>query len=332
MDTVSLYYFTEAAKDLNFTQTANRLFLSQQSLSNHISRLETHFSAKLFQRKPKLQLTYEGTLFLSYAKSVVAAEKEILAILKSVANEDSGQLHIGITTPRAIRFIPTVFSDFISTFPKVHVRLIDEPSYLLEKRLLNNTVDFCLGVFYFQSPDIQATHLLSDSVFLCMTDSLLRKYRPDFTEEQITQARKGVSVGLFPALPLIMPPEDVALSRVIQSCYAEADQVPNCLLTTTYPQLLENIYLRGEAAIFLTEFNLSNLLRSRPMPEGVRFHAFPVLYNGSILGRELTLAVNRSRYLSKPAQHFISLTEALFASIEENRALSKSPGVPHVQP
>ena len=43
MDTISLYYFTEAAKDLNFTQTANRLFLSQQSLSNHISRLENHF-------------------------------------------------------------------------------------------------------------------------------------------------------------------------------------------------------------------------------------------------------------------------------------------------
>ena len=40
MDTVSLIYFSEAAKDLNFTKTAQRLFISQQTLSNHIARLE----------------------------------------------------------------------------------------------------------------------------------------------------------------------------------------------------------------------------------------------------------------------------------------------------
>ena len=60
LDTISLYYFTEAAKDLNFTQTANRLFLSQQNLSSHIARLESKCGCKLFQRKPKVQLTYEG--------------------------------------------------------------------------------------------------------------------------------------------------------------------------------------------------------------------------------------------------------------------------------
>ena len=72
MDTISLYYFTEAAKDLNFTQTANRLFLSQQNLSSHIARLESKCGCKLFQRKPKVQLTYEGELFLAYAKEAVA--------------------------------------------------------------------------------------------------------------------------------------------------------------------------------------------------------------------------------------------------------------------
>ena len=322
MDTISLYYFTEAAKDLNFTQTANRLFLSQQSLSNHISRLENHFGTRFFQRKPRLHLTYEGNLFLAYAKSVVASENEMMEALKSVANEDRGQLHIGITTPRAIRFIPIVFHDFITAFPKVHIRLVEEPSYLLEKRLLENTVDFCLGVFHFQSPDIQTTRLLTDRVFLCMTDRLLRRCRPDFTEEQLKQAQESVTVDEFPDLPLIMPPEDVALFWVIQSCYAEADMKPNCLLTTTYPQLLEEIYLRGEAAVFLTEFNLANLLRSRSNLAD-RFYAFPIFFNGEMLGREITLAVNRIRHLSRPAQYFITLTESLFASIEESRIQSQ---------
>ena len=39
MELVSLYYFTELAKDLHMTRTAERLYVSQQTLSNHIARL-----------------------------------------------------------------------------------------------------------------------------------------------------------------------------------------------------------------------------------------------------------------------------------------------------
>ena len=60
MDVNSLIYFIEASKDLNFTQTAKRLFISQQNLSNHIARLEEYYSVKLFERKPRLALTYAG--------------------------------------------------------------------------------------------------------------------------------------------------------------------------------------------------------------------------------------------------------------------------------
>ena len=75
MDTTSLYYFIEAARDLNFTRTAGRLFLSQQNLSHHIAKLETLCGTKLFQRKPCLSLTYEGEVFLHYAKSALRPKK-----------------------------------------------------------------------------------------------------------------------------------------------------------------------------------------------------------------------------------------------------------------
>lgn len=43
MDLISLYYFQELSKDLNMTRTAQRLYISQQTLSNHIHRLEQHY-------------------------------------------------------------------------------------------------------------------------------------------------------------------------------------------------------------------------------------------------------------------------------------------------
>ena len=127
VDTISLYYFTEAAKDLNFTQTASRLFLSQQNLSSHIARLESKCGCKLFLRKPKMQLTYEGELFLSYAKEAVASESNILSALKAVADEDSGRLHVGVSTPRAAIFIPEILKRFHACIPKCQRAAVGPP-------------------------------------------------------------------------------------------------------------------------------------------------------------------------------------------------------------
>ena len=52
MDLISLHYFQELSKDLNMTKTAERLYISQQTLSNHIQRLEQYYNAPLFYRKP----------------------------------------------------------------------------------------------------------------------------------------------------------------------------------------------------------------------------------------------------------------------------------------
>ena len=44
MDLISLHYFQELSKDLNMTKTAERLYISQQTLSNHIQRLEQYYN------------------------------------------------------------------------------------------------------------------------------------------------------------------------------------------------------------------------------------------------------------------------------------------------
>ena len=48
MDTTSLYFFQELSKDLHMTRCAERLYISQQTLSNHIQRLEKELGCRLF--------------------------------------------------------------------------------------------------------------------------------------------------------------------------------------------------------------------------------------------------------------------------------------------
>ena len=90
MDLTSLYYFQELSKDLNMTKAAERLYISQQTLSNHIQRLEQYYGTKLFYRKPSLSpsrkpdmhepsrsLRYDRQPFISPMASFIRAPAEV---------------------------------------------------------------------------------------------------------------------------------------------------------------------------------------------------------------------------------------------------------------
>lgn len=60
---LNLEYFLVAAEELNFTKAAKKLFISQQSLSNHISNMEKEFDVILFNphHAPDPDLCRSGT-------------------------------------------------------------------------------------------------------------------------------------------------------------------------------------------------------------------------------------------------------------------------------
>ena len=64
MNFLNLKYFIVTAEEMNFTKAAKRLFISQQSLSNHIAKLEDYFGVQLFDRNTPLTLTDAGKAFL----------------------------------------------------------------------------------------------------------------------------------------------------------------------------------------------------------------------------------------------------------------------------
>ena len=47
-------YVMEIAKEGSFSKAAQKLYISQQNLSQHIQRLEQYYGVPLFHRKPKL--------------------------------------------------------------------------------------------------------------------------------------------------------------------------------------------------------------------------------------------------------------------------------------
>ena len=99
---LNLEYFLVAAEELNFTRAAKRLYISQQSLSNHISNLEKEFDVVLFNRTSPLTLTYAGQALKTRARELLDLRDETYKEISDIKDFSTGQLSIGVSHQRPL--------------------------------------------------------------------------------------------------------------------------------------------------------------------------------------------------------------------------------------
>jgi DNA-binding transcriptional LysR family regulator len=109
--------FLTLADDLNFTKSAERLYISQPAFSRQITKIEDELGCELFVRnKRKVQLTEFGQTFLEYAENIYAENEKCLLHLKQLKTQKSGRLGIGFLYDLS----NTIFSKIVRSFSSAH--------------------------------------------------------------------------------------------------------------------------------------------------------------------------------------------------------------------
>ena len=103
-----LKYFLMVAEELNITRAAERLYISQQSLSNHISNMERELNVKLFTRSPKLALTYAGDLLVDTATQILDLHSQYLNKVGDINRHYMGVLRVGISYTCGLAVLPEI--------------------------------------------------------------------------------------------------------------------------------------------------------------------------------------------------------------------------------
>ena len=114
---LNLEYFLVAAEELNFTRAAKRLYISQQSLSNHISNLEKEFDVVLFNRTSPLTLTYAGQALKTRARELLDLRDETYKEISDIKDFSTGQLSIGVSHTRGRFILPEILPTYQREFP-----------------------------------------------------------------------------------------------------------------------------------------------------------------------------------------------------------------------
>lgn len=118
MNLIHLRYFVELARMHHYTRAAERLCITQPSLSHAIAQLEAEVGVPLFEKTGRnTELTRFGEQFLSYAESALKTLDDGVAALQKGAKGE-GTIRLGLIRPAGVSFVPELAEKFLMENPE----------------------------------------------------------------------------------------------------------------------------------------------------------------------------------------------------------------------
>ena len=125
MNQRQLEIFTTLAETLNFTKTAEQLYLSQTTVTLQIHNLEEELNVKLFDRTSRsVSLTYAGEVFLEGAKEILAKIQKTVDATAYADQGYIGKIKIGF----ADDVNATGIAEMVRTFAEQHTNILFQVS------------------------------------------------------------------------------------------------------------------------------------------------------------------------------------------------------------
>jgi LysR family cyn operon transcriptional activator len=147
MELRHLRYFTALADCLSFTRAADRVHVTQSTLSHQIRQLEEEVGQPLFERIGKRVVTTEaGELFLAFASRALSEVDQGIAMLMPGGGGLTGQIRVGATHTFNIGLIPECVALFLARHPTVQVQVEELAADAIASRLHAGDLD--IGIAY----------------------------------------------------------------------------------------------------------------------------------------------------------------------------------------
>lgn len=140
------YYFITIAETLNITRAAERLLVSQPSLTQYLNRLEKELDIKLVDRQfTPLRLTEAGRVYYDYLLQERREEDALNASLARLRAHGRRKLLIGIPLQKSHELASRVIPDFAQEHPEIEITIWEGTSQTVRERVVRGELDIGFG-------------------------------------------------------------------------------------------------------------------------------------------------------------------------------------------
>ena len=172
----NLEYFLVAAEELNFTEAARRLFITQQTLSSHISRIEKYYGIKLFDRKPPMSLTPEGVELEKRVREIIRMADDTKKVMQDLKDYTMTSVTIGITGNRGRIYLPPVIRKIHELYPNIRINISEGSVDEVEDAMHQGKVDFSVSTFPRYTYNVKSIPFWTERLAAAVPQSIMEKY------------------------------------------------------------------------------------------------------------------------------------------------------------
>ncbi len=308
---LNLEYFLVAAEELNFTKAAKQLYISQQSLSNHISNMEKEFDVILFNRTNPLTLTYAGQALKKRARQLLALKKETYRELADIKDFSIGKLTIGVSHTRGRVILPEILPVYREQFPNIDLCLVEGNSTMLDNDLLHGDVDLIIGMMPFRVENVGTVPICEEEILLAVSDAVLERAFPGHVEEVKARLSNHTDLSLLSRCPFLLINEGNRVRTLANEMFEDAQITPQIVLETENIETVLALSVKGMGITFYPKMFMSNHGDINDFKDKVRRHTSMNFYSLDSPKAHGTLGIgfHKGHYMSQATKEFIQIAK-----------------------
>lgn len=321
MNFLHLKYFLLVAEELNITRAAERLYISQQSLSNHISNMERELNVKLFTRSPKLSLTYAGDQLVQTATQILDLHSQYLSKVGDINRHYMGMLRVGISHTCGLALLPEILPRFREEFPMVEFSLFEGNSNQLEDELSHGRLDLIICFQPIIIDGVTTVPLTDQRLVMVVPKAFTDQLFGDRAEEVRARFANGADISQFQNMPFVLIKRGNRTRNIVDQYFNRYYFKPKLALETENTVTTLAMAQAGIGITICPELFLRAIPTAAPSHTGVDL--FPLTDPSTF--SKLVVGHRSDRYLSHFGERFITMTqEAVARSIQHGLPAEKT--------
>ncbi len=221
MNFSTMDYFVVLVQERNFTRAAERLHITQQTLSSHIAGLEKELGCQLLVRRVPLELTYAGEVFLRYATEFHQSFETMQREFADIAGNARGVLRVGVAATRGQTVLLPVIAAFQGRYPGITVELTEGSNEALLQGLTEGELDLAVADFPEVLSGVELREFYQEELaFVCRRDEFAQWFGEDAAEVGC-RVREG-DLSVLRDVPVVLGGEEDSDGRLARQLLRQA--------------------------------------------------------------------------------------------------------------
>lgn len=296
MNLKQLEAFVQVSESGSFSKAAKELFLTQPTISAHISSLEKELNVRLFIRNTKeVSLSDDGKDLYRYAKQITDLEKAIEERFYMDSDDGKHFITIAASTIPAQYLLPKILMCYRERYPKEQIKIMETDSSEVVTQVVDHMVD--VG---FTGTVLEKKHCK----YIPFYKDELAVITPDTPEYRILKEQNRDDIGWIKRKPLILREEGSGTRKEAEKQLKNAGIFMEDLDIVASIANQETIKKSVKQGMGITV--LSRLAAEDE--DGLLIFPIP----GADEGRDINLVYNKNYQMTRSADRFIRIVKEVY--------------------